>query len=44
LNFFTVLHEITHALVFSSGLYDKFIDPLTGKALGKSKVVNTAGD
>jgi hypothetical protein len=35
------LHEITHILVFNSGLYEDFIDPKTLQPLGYDKVVGS---
>jgi leishmanolysin len=38
----TLLHEVTHALGFSSGLFGAFINPTTNQPLGSSNVVASA--
>jgi len=37
--FGTIIHEVTHVLGFSSGMYKRFINPVTGSRLGESNVV-----
>lgn len=40
-NLYTLLHEITHALGFSSSLYQYYINPSTGAYLKSSSFVTT---
>ena len=40
----TLLHEVTHLLGFSSGMYDQFIDRNNGKRLEVSEVYYSSNE